>query len=126
MVSWGCWCLFQICPFCLKIGTCGISRMLILILTLVFWILNPKSIAGQIWIEKVKVVRLAWKLAHMVSLGCWCLFQHYFSEFPILNLFLSKFGPKKSKFSVLSENWNAWYFEDTDSYSKINFLNFKT
>ena len=32
----------QSCPFCLKIGTHSISRMLILILTLVFWISNSK------------------------------------------------------------------------------------
>ena len=94
-------------------------------LTLVFWLSNPKSIFGQIWTKKVKVIRFARKLAHMVSRGCWFLFQHLFSEFPILNLFLGKFGPKKSKLSVLSENWHAWYLEDTDSYSEFNFLNFK-
>ena len=33
----------QSCPFCLKIGTHCISRMLILIPTLVFWISNPIS-----------------------------------------------------------------------------------
>ena len=40
------------------------SRMLILIPTIVFWIANPKSIFGQIWAEKVKAVFFAWKLAH--------------------------------------------------------------
>ena len=39
----------QSCPFCLKIGTHGISRMLILIPTLVFWIWNPNFLFGQIW-----------------------------------------------------------------------------
>ena len=34
----------QNCPFCLKIDTHSISRMMILIPTLVFWISNPKSI----------------------------------------------------------------------------------
>ena len=38
--------------------------MLILILTKVFWIANPKSIFGQIWAEKVKAIFFAWKLAH--------------------------------------------------------------
>ena len=33
----------QSCLFCLKIGTHSISMMLILILTLVFWISNPKT-----------------------------------------------------------------------------------
>ena len=34
----------QSCQFCLKIGTHGFSTMLILILTLVLWVSNPKSI----------------------------------------------------------------------------------
>ena len=66
----------QSCPFCLKIGTHGISRMLILIPTLVFWISNPNFLFGQIWAKKVKVVRFNWKLARMISWGCWFLFQH--------------------------------------------------
>ena len=64
------------CPFCLKIGAHGISRLLILIPTLVFWISNPKFLFGQIWAKKFKVVHFAWKLAHMVSQGCWFLFEH--------------------------------------------------
>ena len=44
----------QSCPFCLKI----VTKMLILILTLVLWISNPKFLFGQIWAKKVKVVRL--------------------------------------------------------------------
>ena len=43
---------------------------------LVFWICNPKSIFGQIWAKKVKVVWFTWKLALMVSRGCWFLFRH--------------------------------------------------
>ena len=47
----------QSCPFCLKIGTHDdISRMLILIPTLVFWISNPNFLFGQIWAKKFKVV----------------------------------------------------------------------
>ena len=64
------------CPFCLKIGTHGVSRMLILIPTLVIWISNPNFLFGQIWAKKVKVVCFNWKLAHMISRGCWFLFQH--------------------------------------------------
>ena len=59
----------------LKIGTYGISRMLILIPTLVFWISNPNYLFGQIWAKKVKFVHFAWKLAHLVSWGCGFLFQ---------------------------------------------------
>ena len=38
---------------------------------------------------------------------------------------LGKFGQKKIKFSVLPENWHAWYLENADSYFNIYFLNFK-
>ena len=53
----------QSCSFCLKISMKSISRMLILIRTLVFWISNPKSVFGQILAEKVKAVCFSWKLA---------------------------------------------------------------
>ena len=66
----------QSCPFFLKIGTNRILTMLILIPTLVFWISYPKSIFGQIWAKKVKIVCFAWKVVHMVSRACWFLFQH--------------------------------------------------
>ena len=89
----------QSCPFCLKIGTHGISRMLILIPTLVSWISNPNFLFGQIWNQKIKVFRFFWKLARMPSWRCWFLFQHFFSEFLTLNPFLGKFRPRKSKLS---------------------------
>ena len=111
------------CLFCVKIGTHFISRLLILVPTLVFWISKPKSIFGQIWIEKLKVVQFGWKLAHRVSRRCWFLFRHYFSQFPTLNPFLDKFGPKNSKLFILTKNWHTWYIEDADSYSDNSFLN---
>ena len=80
-----------------------------------FRISNPKSMFGKIWAKKVKVVRFAWKLSHKVSRGCWSLFQHKFSEFQNLNQFLSKFGPKKSKLSILAENCHRKYLEDADA-----------
>ena len=42
--------------FCVKIGTLGIWRMLILIPTLVSRICNPESIFGQTWSRRVKAV----------------------------------------------------------------------
>ena len=116
----------QSCPFFLKIGTHGISRMLILTPTLVFWISKLKSIFEQILAEKVKVVHFGWKLAHRVSWVCWFLFRHYLSQFLTLNPFLGKFGQKYSKLIILTENWRIWYLEDADSCSNISFLNFKT
>ena len=49
----------QSCAFCLKIGRNGISRMLILILTLNFWISNSKFPFGQVWAKNGKAVRFA-------------------------------------------------------------------
>ena len=54
----------QSCSLCLEVGMQSISKMLILIPTLVFWISNTKSTFMQVWDKKVKAVRFAWKLAH--------------------------------------------------------------
>ena len=80
--------------------------MIILIPTLVFWTSSPKSIFGQIWAKKIKVVYFAWKWTHRVWWGFWFLLGRYFSQFPTLNLFLGKFGPKKCLF--LADLW--FYF----------------
>ena len=66
----------QSCPFWLKIGSHGILKLLIPNPDLDFWNFNPKIHFGEIWAQKVKVVRFVWKLAHMVSQWCWFLFQH--------------------------------------------------
>ena len=92
----------QICFFYLKIGTHVISRLLILVPILVFWISKPKSIFVQIRTEKLEVVQFGWKLAHRVSRQCWFLFQHYVSKFPTLNTFLDKFGSNNSDNSFLN------------------------
>ena len=84
-----------------------------------------KSIFGKIWTKKVKVVQSGWKLAHRVSRQCSFLFWHYFSQFPILNHFLNKFGSKNSKLFILTKNWHTWYVKDADSYSDNIFLNCK-
>ena len=43
---------------------------------LVFWISNPNFLFWQIWAKKVKFVRFNWKLAQVISRGCWFLFQN--------------------------------------------------
>ena len=113
----------QSCLSYLKIGTYVISRFLILFPIIVFWISKPKSIFGQVRIEKLKIVQFGWKLAHRVSRRCWFFFQHYVSQFPTLNPFLDKFGPKNPKLFILTENWHTWYIEDADSYSDNSFQN---
>ena len=75
---------------------------------------------------KKSVISFAWKLTDMVSVGCWFLFQHYFSEFATLNPFLGKFGSKRSKLSILAANWHREYVEAADSYSVISFFEFST
>ena len=112
-------------PFCQKIGTRGISKILILIPTLVSGISNPNFLFGQIWNKKIKVVRFFWKLARMPSWLCWFLFQYFFSEFLTLNPFLGKFRPRKSKWSSFGENWHTECLDDVDSYSAITFLSFQ-
>ena len=110
--------------FCLKICTHGIWRMLNLIPTLVFWICNPKSIFGQIWTKKVSCPfrlkigthSISRMLIHIPSL----IFRISY-----LNIFLSKFGPKKSKLFVLPEKQHMDHLEDADSYCDISFLNFQ-
>ena len=60
----------------------------------------------------------------MASWRCWFLFQNSFSEFPTLNSFLGKFGPKKSKLSSLAEKWHIECLDIVNSYSDIIFLSF--
>ena len=96
--------------------------MLILISTLVFWIFNPKSIFGQVWAKKVKVVHLSWKFTHRISQGSWFLFCHYFFEVPTQNLFLGKFQSKKVK--VVCFSWKLVYGVSRGcwSYCDISFF----
>ena len=101
--------------------------MLVLIPTLVLWISDPKSIFfGKFGPHKIKVVQFGWKSAHRVSRQCWFLFRHYFSQFPTLNSFVEKFGPKNSKLFILTKNWHTWFIEDADSCSGNSFLNYQT
>ena len=82
--------------------------MLILILTIVFWIANPKSIFGHIWTEKVKAICFAWKLTHKQIHNTQYLedvdfyFDISFLKFQNLNL------------------------EDADCYSEISYLKLQT
>ena len=38
---------------------------------------------------------------------------------------MGKFGPKKTKLFILSQNWHTWYLRNPDSYSNISFLKFR-
>ena len=113
------------CSLCLRIGTHRVSKMLIFIPKLVFWISIPKSTFGQIWTKKFKVVRFPQKIAHKVSRECWFLFRHSFSEFSTLTLYLGIFGPQNYMLYVLPENWHTEYLNDVDSYSILVFWNSK-
>ena len=93
----------QSCPFCLKIGSHGISRMLILIPTLASWISNPNLLFGQICAKKVKVVRFNWNWYAWYLGSADSESGLRFLKFWPQNPFFGKFGPKKSKLSVLTE-----------------------
>ena len=114
----------QRCPFCLKIGTHGISSMLILIPTLVFWIsilifflgkFGPKKSKLSVWTENWHT----WYLGSADSeFGLWSL------KLQPQNSFLGKFGSKKSSLSVFPQNWHEWHLDNADIYSNISFLSF--
>ena len=97
------WNAAQSCPFCLKIGTQGILEVLIPNLNLDFWNFKLKTHFGLIWIEKGKIIRFAWKLAHILfyknilSRVCTKQFKFHFTFLsnnlfwclqPLINLFL--------------------------------------
>ena len=111
--------------FCLKIGTHGISRMLILFPTLVFQMSKPKILfwanLGQKsescqFCLKVGTHGISRKLIVIRTLVFWISNQ---------KSILGKFGPKKSKLSAFSEYWHTLYLDDADSYFNICSLNFK-
>ena len=57
----------QSCLFCLKLGTHGISRMLIFIPALVFWISNSNFLFGIIWVQNSKLSVLSKIGTHGIS-----------------------------------------------------------
>ena len=81
--------------FWLKTGTHG--TLDVLIPNPDFEIATSKSIFGQIWDQKFRVVRFVWKLVHMVSQGC--RFQICTSIFEILTPFWANFGRKSQSCS---------------------------
>ena len=111
----------QSCLFCLKIGSHSISRMPIPNPELDFWNFDPKI---HFWANlgpKSQSYRFCLEIGtHGISrmlILIPILFQ-------ILISLLGKFGPKKSKLSVLTENWHTWYLGSADSESGLWFLKF--
>ena len=103
----------------------GISRMLILIPTLIFWNSNPKIHFWANLGQKSQSCAFCLKIvtngiSRMLILIPTLVFWISNSKFSF-----GKIWAKKSKFSVLPENWYTWYLEDADSYFNICFLNFK-
>ena len=66
----------QSCPFCLKIGSKGILEALISKPDLDYWNSDPKIHFWANLGSKCQIVHFVWKLAYMVSQGCWFSFQH--------------------------------------------------
>ena len=99
----------QSCPFCLKISTHGISRMLILISF--FGIFGPKK-------STLSVLTENWYTWYFGIADSKCGLR--FLKFRLPSLFLGKFGPKKLMLSSLAENWHTECPDDANSYSDIS------
>ena len=109
----------QYCLFCLKIGTHVISRMLILIQTLVFWISNSKSIFGQIWAKKYQSCSFCLKIcAHGILRMLILILTLVFWLSKPKSIF-GQIYDEKLKSLVWLENWHTHYLEDADSYCDI-------
>ena len=115
----------QSCPFWQKIGSRGILEVLIPNTDLEFrnsdpklhfWEnLGPKGQSCPFCLD-IGTHGISRMLMLIPTLVLWIFKQKSISD---------KFGQKKSKLSVLSENWHTWYLEDDDSYFKNCFLDFK-
>ena len=137
MVFWRCWFRIQTfenagvnlgpkiqsCPFCLKIGAHSVLRMLIPNPDLDFWNFDPENHFCANLGPKTQSCQFCLKIGtHGISR---MLILIPTLVFWISNLisFFSKFGPKKSKLSVVTGNWRKWYLKDAYSYSNIFFMN---
>ena len=106
--------------FCLKIGVHNISRMLIPNPDLDFWNFNANI---QFWANLDPNIQ---SCSFCLKIGTHSISKMLISK-PDLDFWnFDKFGPKKPKLSVLSENWYTWYLKEANSYCNISFLNFKS
>ena len=87
----------QICPFWLNIGSQGMLEVLILNTDLDFWNSNPKINFWANLGSKNQSCPFFLKLTHMVSQGCWFLFQHQFSEIVTVKFIFRQIWAKKVK-----------------------------
>ena len=110
------------CPFWLKIGTMICWRCWFQIQTYVFEIPIPKSIFGQIWAQKFKVVSFVWKLVDTVFKMLIPNLDLDFWNFDAKIHFWANLSPKIQSSPSLSENWITQYLKDADSKSGLRFL----
>ena len=94
-------------PFYLKIGTHGISTMLVFIPTLVFWILNLKSIFGQFGPKnsELSVLPKTLEAEYLED-------ANSYSEIPNLNPFFGQISIEKFELSTFPGSWHTEYLED--------------
>ena len=113
------------CPFWLKIGTHGILEVLIPNPDLDFWNSDPKI---HFWANlgpKIQSCPFCLKIGtHGISKTL-ILIPTLVLWIQILISILGKFGLKKSRLSVLNENWHTWYLGSADSESGLRFLKFR-
>ena len=114
-------------PFWLKIGTHGILEVSIPNPDLDFWNFDPKI---KFWANlgpKCQSCSFCLKIGtHGISKMLIFIPALVF-RISNPNFLFGQIWAKKSKLSVLTENWHTWYLEDADSYSNIGFMisNFK-
>ena len=121
----------QNCPFWLKIGSHGILEVLIPNPDLDFWNSNPKIYFWANLGPKSQTCPFCLKIGTHVISRMLILFPRKLILVLVLVFWISyqksilgKFGPKKSKFSILPENWHIWYLKEADSCFGSSFLNF--
>ena len=110
--------------FWLKIGTYGISEVLIPNPDLDFQPQNPFFGKFGPKISKLFVLSENWRTQDLKDADFESRLR--FLKFWSQNPFLGKFGPKNSKLFVFSENSYTWYLKDVDSYCNISFRDFKS
>ena len=113
------------CLFCLKIGALRISGTLIPNPDLDFWNFDPKihfwanlrpKIQSCPFCRKIGTHGISRMLILIPTLVFWISNP---------NFLFGQIWAKKSKLSVLTENWHTWYLGSADSESGLRFLKFR-
>ena len=112
------------CPIGLKIGTHTISRMLIPNQDIDFWNFAPKIHFWANLDPKNSKLSVLSKIGALGILKTLILIPTLVLWISNPNFLFGQIWAKKSKLSVLTENWHTWYLGSVDSKSILIFLKF--